>query len=141
MSDLRTRLEIALADHYDAYQIAESQGPIVDAILAVVEAGADRTPRPGNTIPSPGQLLAAILDAPEAQRLDRMRRILDNSETAIRCFERGHEAELRRLPALHRALTEANTERDKLAARLAEISRLVYAHIDARSVTTDGPGS
>jgi|GEM_PF-6211850 len=141
MSALRNRLEAAIKAHNERYQLAESQGPIVDTILAVVEAGADGTPRPDNAQPNPGQLLAWILDADAEKRLTIMQKILDNGDAAVRCFEMGHEADRNRMPALYQQLRDLETERAKLAARLAEISRIVLEYADARRTTTDGPGS
>jgi hypothetical protein len=85
--------------------------------------GADDTPVDRLAKPTPGQLIARILDADIDERLVMAERMLDNADTAARCFEMNHEhqvgelAELRSRFSAHMAT--AQQEIDQLRAQLS----------------------
>lgn len=70
------------------------------AEVARLRAGEDRTPREESAWPTPGQLIARILDAPTAEkRLEIADALLTNCATASKCLMADHGALLSELEA------------------------------------------
>src|SRR5690349_12307808 len=59
-------------------------------------AGCDRTPRAPEVMPTPGQLLHSLHTKSREEQLDSAQRMLDASDSAVRCFTRDHERRLAR---------------------------------------------
>lgn len=58
--------------------------------------GCDRTPRAPEEMPNPGQLLHSLHTKSREDQLDAAQRMLDASDSAVRCFTRDHEGRLLR---------------------------------------------
>lgn len=97
---------------------------LIDAILAEVRAGADDTPAPEGTVPTPGQLLAKVLDSSVDERLRFAQWALDAGERSSNCFLMDHEGAV-----------EYQTEMRQLSSRLG----LSEASIRMAAAGVSGP--
>jgi hypothetical protein len=78
---------------------------LTGAKLDGIRAGADPTPVPEATAPTPGQVWHMLLGMPAEWRLDWFRRRMGEAERAARCFAHDHDAMADRFGRLHDEVT------------------------------------
>jgi hypothetical protein len=82
---LRERIEMVVS------QFNGQPDALTNAILETVRVGADDTPRNEAAYPTPGQLIAMMLDKNGPERLRMAERLLNSADCANKCVAAGHE--------------------------------------------------